>query len=89
MFFGKITNGASNWIYIGSISVQPSELVKIIYIFIGASALDKLQTNKNLIEFIVFSAVCVGLLALMGDFGTALIFFVTFFAHRFYAFGRL
>lgn len=76
--FGKITHGASNWIYIGSISVQPSELVKIIYIFIGASALDKLQTNKNLIEFIVLSAVCVGLLALMGDFGTALIFFVTF-----------
>lgn len=76
--FGKITNGAANWIYIGSISIQPSELVKMIYIFIGASALDKLQTNKNLFEFMVFSAVCVGLLALMGDFGTALIFFVTF-----------
>lgn len=76
--FGKVTNGAANWIYIGSISIQPSELVKIIYIFIGASALDKLQTNKNLIEFIIFSAICVGLLALMGDFGTALIFFVTF-----------
>ncbi len=76
--FGKVTNGAANWIYIGSISVQPSELVKIIYIFIGASALDKLQTNKNLIEFIIFSAMCVGLLALMGDFGTALIFFLTF-----------
>lgn len=76
--FGKITNGAANWIYIGSLSVQPSELVKIIYIFIAASSLDKLQTNKNLIEFIIFSAICVGLLALMGDFGTALIFFVTF-----------
>ncbi|MCQ2513845.1 MAG: FtsW/RodA/SpoVE family cell cycle protein [Ruminococcus sp.] len=76
--FGKITNGASNWIYIGSISIQPSELVKILYIFIGASALDVLQTNKNLIELIIFSAVCVGLLALMGDFGTALIFFLTF-----------
>ncbi len=76
--FGKITNGASNWIYIGSISIQPSELVKIIYIFIGASALDKLQTSKNLLEFIIFSIICVGLLALMGDFGTALIFFVTF-----------
>lgn len=76
--FGKVTNGAANWIYIGSISIQPSELVKIIYIFIGASALDKLQTNKNLIEFIIFSAICVGLLALMGDFGTALIFFLTF-----------
>lgn len=76
--FGKITNGAANWIIIGPISVQPSEFVKVIYIFIGASALDKLQTNKNLIELIVFSAICVGLLALMGDFGTALIFFMTF-----------
>ncbi len=76
--FGKVTNGAANWIYIGSISIQPSELVKVIYIFISASALDKLQTNKNLIELIIFSAVCVGLLAIMGDFGTALIFFLTF-----------
>ncbi len=76
--FGKVTNGAANWITIGPISVQPSEIVKVIYIFISASALDKLQTNKNLIELIIFSAVCVGLLALMGDFGTALIFFLTF-----------
>ena len=28
--------------------------------------------------YIVFSAVCVGALALMGDFGTALVFFATF-----------
>lgn len=76
--FGKITYGAANWISIGGISLQPSEIVKIIYIFIGANTLDRLQTKKNLFEFIIFSAVCVGLLALMGDFGTALIFFVTF-----------
>ena len=78
ILFGKITKGAANWIYIGSFSIQPSELVKVIYIFIGASALDKLQTSKNLFEFIIFSMICVGLLALMGDFGTALIFFMTF-----------
>lgn len=77
--FGKITYGAANWISIGGISLQPSEIVKIIYIFIGANTLDRLQTKKNLFEFIIFSAVCVGLLALMGDFGTALIFFMTFF----------
>lgn len=76
--FGKITYGAANWISIGGFSIQPSELVKIIYIFIGANTLDRLQTKKNLLEFIIFSAVCVGLLALMGDFGTALIFFITF-----------
>ena len=78
ILFGKITKGAANWIFIGPFSIQPSELVKIIYIFIGAGTLDRLQTKQNLLEFIIFSVVCVGLLALMGDFGTAPIFFVTF-----------
>lgn len=76
--FGKVTNGAANWVRIGSISFQPSEFVKTLFVFIGASALDRLMTKKNLIELIVFSVVCVGLLAFMGDFGTALIFFITF-----------
>ena len=76
--FGKVTNGAANWVRIGSISFQPSEFVKTLFVFIGASALDQLMTKKNLIELIVFSVVCVGLLAFMGDFGTALIFFITF-----------
>ena len=78
MVFGRVTNGAANWINIGGISVQPSEFVKIAYIFVGAAALDRLQTKRNFIEFIAFSAICVGALALMGDFGTALIFFMTF-----------
>lgn len=78
LVFGKIQNGAANWIMIGPVSIQPSELVKVAYIFVGAGTLDQLQTKKNLIIFIGFSAVCVGALALMGDFGTALIFFATF-----------
>lgn len=76
--FGKVTNGAANWVYIGPLSFQPSELVKVIYILIGAGALDKLNTKKDLFIFIGFSVVCVGLLAVMRDLGTALIFFVTF-----------
>lgn len=76
--FGRVTYGAANWITIGGISVQPSEIVKIIYILIGAGTLDRLQTKQSLLEFIIFSAACVGLLAIMGDFGTALIFFATF-----------
>ena len=76
--FGKVTNGAANWIYIGPLSFQPSELVKVIYILIGAGALDKLNTKKDLFIFIGFSVVCVGLLAVMRDLGTALIFFITF-----------
>lgn len=78
LIFGKVEYGAANRIYISGISIQPSEIVKIAYIFVGASALDHLQTKRNIIEFIVFSALCVGALGFMGDFGTALIFFMTF-----------
>ena len=78
LIFGKTQYGAANWISIGGISVQPSEIVKVGFILVGAASLDQLQTKKNLFIFLVFSAMCVGALALMGDFGTALIFFATF-----------
>lgn len=78
VLFGRISHGSNNWIAIGPVTVQPSEFVKIAFIFVGASTLDRLQTKQNLLEFIIFSAICVGALAFMGDFGTALIFFLTF-----------
>lgn len=78
LIFGTTQYGAANWINIGGISVQPSEVVKVGFIIVGAGSLDQLQTKKNLLGFIIFSAMCVGALALMGDFGTALIFFATF-----------
>lgn len=76
--FGRVVNGSNNWIALGPVRLQPSEFVKVAFIFVGASVLDRLQTKRNFIEFIVFSAICVGALAIMGDFGTALIFFLTF-----------
>ena len=75
---GDTQYGASNWLSIGGFSLQPSELVKVAYVYVGAATLDRLFRGRNLFMFIAFSAVCVGALALMGDFGTALIFFVTF-----------
>lgn len=78
LVLAKVTYGARNWISVGGFSLQPSEFVKVCYIYVGAATLDRLFVNRNLIFFIGFSAVCVGALALMGDFGTALIFFMTF-----------
>lgn len=78
MVFAGFTNGARNWIYIGGMSIQPSELVKVAFIFVGAATLEKLQSNKSLTKFILFSFACIGALFLMHDFGTALIFFFTF-----------
>ena len=71
-------NGAANWLSFGGFTLQPSEFVKVMYVFVGAASLDRLFRRRNLFFFIAFSAVCVGALALMGDFGTALVFFLTF-----------
>ncbi len=78
LIFGSVVNGSQNWIMIGGMSFQPSELVKIVFVYIGAATLDELQQRRNLMVFMGFSIFCLGCLALMGDFGTAIIFFVTF-----------
>ena len=78
-FAGSAINGAYNWLVIGGkLSVQPSEFVKIAFIFVGAASLDKLLTSKNIYLYIAFAVGCIGVLFLMRDFGTALIFFFTF-----------
>lgn len=78
LVFGTIRYGAANWIYIGNFSIQPSELVKIVFVLVGAGTLEELFEKRNLMLYVLFSFYCLGCLAVMGDFGTALIFFVTF-----------
>lgn len=78
LVFASYTNGAKNWIYLGPISIQPSEFVKLAFIYVGAAPLDKIQSSKSLTAYVLFAVSCVGLLGLMSDFGTALIYFATF-----------
>ncbi len=78
LVLGRSINGAKNWISLFGMSVQPSELAKIAFIYAGSATLDRLYAKRNIYMFIGFSAVCIGALALMGDFGTAAVFFVTF-----------
>ena len=78
LVFGTEYYGAKNWLIIGGMSLQPSELSKVCFVFAGASTMDRIMTKRNLILFIAYSVVICGLLALMNDFGTALIFFCAF-----------
>lgn len=70
--------GARNWLSIGSISFQPSELLKICYVFAGTATLDRMFAKRNLVLFVAYAAVCVGGLVIMSDFGTALVFFTAY-----------
>ena len=89
LLLGQRLFGARNWVSIGPISFQPSEIVKLAFILGGATTLDRMFSRRNLIFTLVFSAFCVGCLGLMSDFGTALIFFATFLAIAFLRSGDL
>ena len=78
LLFGKETYGAKAWVVIGGMTLQPSELSKVCFVYAGASAMDRLMNKRNLFFFILYSILICGCLALMNDFGTALIFFVAF-----------
>ena len=78
LLFGQEYYGAKNWLVIKSISLQPSELSKVCFVYVGASVMNRIVTRRNMFLFIGYSAVICGCLALMNDFGTALIFFCAF-----------
>lgn len=89
LLLGTIKYGAANWITIGGFSFQPSELVKLAFICVGAGTLEELYQKNSTIMYAAFSLFCLGCLAIMGDFGTALIFFVTYLVVSFLRSGDL
>lgn len=78
LLFGETYYGAKNWLVLGGVSLQPSELAKVCYVYVGASTMDRLVKKRNLILLIAYTVALCGLLALMNDFGTALVFFAAF-----------
>lgn len=70
--------GSVNWISIGGITLQPSEFVKILFVFFIASMLSKSRDFKQVMTTTAFACVHMGILVLEKDLGGALIFFVIF-----------
>lgn len=75
---GKEVYGAKNWIQIGGFALQPSEFVKIIYVFFIAAFLAKMTEFKDVIKIGAVAGIHVLILVAEKDLGAALIFFVTF-----------
>ena len=78
LLFGQEYYGAKNWLNIAGVSVQPSELAKVCFVYVGASTVDRLMHKRNIVLFIAYTVALCGFLALMNDFGTALVFFIAF-----------
>lgn len=85
LFWGVENYGATNWIRIAGITFQPSEFVKILFVFCIASLLSK-RTDFRYIFFVTaLAALHVIILVLEKDLGGALIFFVTYLVMLFVA----
>lgn len=79
LIFGFASGGSKNWISFGPIGFQPSELIKIFFVFYLASAFSKNTSIKNLIKPTILSGIVVILLVGgQNDLGSALIFYMTF-----------
>lgn len=75
---GKSVYGAKNWIIIGGFAMQPSEFVKIIYVFFIAAMLAKSTEFRDVVKVGVLAAVHVLILVAERDLGAALIYYITF-----------
>ncbi len=103
LLFGYVVNGSKSWIDLKFTSIQPSEFSKVLMVLVNAAILSKWPREKtNSVGFkkvalsLLVAVLCMVLVMLEPDYGTALIFFLTFMgmlflsgANLFYFFGIL
>ena len=70
---GTEQNGATNWIRVGGTSLQPSEVVKIALLLV----LSYYMSRHRFVPWFAFTVLCLGVLMLQKDLGTALIYYAT------------
>ena len=80
LILGAATNGSKISYTIAGITFQPSEFVKIVFLFFMAAALYNYESFFDLLLTSVIAAAHVIILVLSKDLGSALIFFVIYLA---------
>lgn len=80
--------GAVNWIKVAGVTLQPSEFVKIIFVFFIAALLARTTAFKDIVKITVLAALYVLILVLERDLGGALIFFITYMCVLYAATGQ-
>lgn len=85
MVASRSVNGAKLTLTVAGFTFQPSEFVKIIFVFAVAGLLAGEHSLKRVIIATVLAAVHVGILVVSTDLGSALIFFVTYLVMLFIA----
>lgn len=87
LVFGDTINGSRNWITISGRSFQPSEIIKIIYVFVLACFFSRgsdsdakfshVRRKDWVLMFYVYA--CLGFLVIQREWGTAVLFVLIYF----------
>lgn len=80
LLLGQVTHGAKNFYTIAGVTVQPSEFVKVIFVFAVAALLYHKKRFSTYVISAVIAALHVLILVASKDLGSALIFFMTYMA---------
>ncbi|HYE83559.1 MAG TPA: FtsW/RodA/SpoVE family cell cycle protein [Clostridia bacterium] len=76
--WGTEINGSKNWINLYFTNVQPSEFIKLIFVFFMACLLDKELNTWRFIRIAASMLVIIVFFVLQRDMGSAFIFFTVF-----------
>lgn len=80
---GMVRGGARSWIGVGSISFQPSELIKVTIILFLSKYFSRYDTDLLKFKFFIFIIIIIGvvfgLIMLQPDFGTGLVIVLSSF----------
>ncbi len=76
--FGAVSYGAKLSIHIGSFSIQPSEFVKILFVFFIAGMMNEVNNFRQVLITSGVSAAFVLVLVASKDLGSAFLFFVAY-----------
>ena len=87
--FGAATNGSKISMKIYGIAFQPSEIVKILFVFFLASLFYEAKNFKNLVISAAIASLHIVILVLSRDLGSALIFAVVYVVVLFIASGKI
>ncbi|MGN0278375.1 MAG: FtsW/RodA/SpoVE family cell cycle protein [Lachnospiraceae bacterium] len=88
LILGSVTNGSKISYSIGGVTFQPSEFVKIIFVFFLASALCETHDFMRVMLTAILAGAHVLILVASKDLGSALIFFVVYIMMVFIATGK-
>lgn len=88
LILGNLTHGSKISFSLWGVTFQPSEFIKLVFIFFLACALYENQTFKRVVLTTVIAAAHVVILVVSKDLGSALLFFITYLFVVFMATGK-